>query len=113
MDLLLILLWFLTAIAFLISLIVSSYFVYVRGARPTDIFAKLLFGIIVYSLLTAGTGFYFGMVFFIGAHSDPRGSILDTTGLLFSSALIIIYVTAGWLSCSFIVGHLIAPRRVN
>ena len=113
MDLLLILLWFLTAMGFLISLIASSYFVYVRGVQPTHIVAKFVLGLIVYGLLTSVTGSFFGMVLFIGAHSDPPGSILNTSGLLIGGALIIVYATAGWLACSFIAGHLIVLRRVE
>ena len=98
---------------FLISLIVSSYFVYVRGAQLTHIVAKLVLGLIIYGLLTSVTGSFFGMVLFIGAHSDPPGSILNTSGLLIGGALIIVYATAGWLACSFIAGHLIVPKRIE
>lgn len=111
MDLLLISIWFLIALGVLISLFASSYFVYVRGARPIDVLAKFIFGLIVYGLLTSLLGFLAGMTVFVGTHSNPPGSVLSTGQLLIGGALILVYAVSGWLISSFIVGHLILRDR--
>lgn len=111
MDLVLILIWFLTALGFLCALVSSSYYIFVRGAKFFDIFAKLVAALIVYLLFTIGMGFLAGLTFFIGAHADPPGSILNTRELLIGATLIIAYATIGWLMTSFIVGGLILPNR--
>ena len=110
-DVVLVFAWFGIALVFLALLIASTYFIYVRGARPIDVLAKFLFGFIVYGILTCATGFLAGMVLFIRAHSYPTGSILSTSQLLLGGTLIIVYVICGWLTCSFIVGHLILRNR--
>ena len=107
MDLLLVLIWFLIAMGFLLSLIVSSYFVYVRGVRPVDLLARFVLSFIVYALLTSFTGMYAGMLLFFGAHANPAGAILTTSELLICCIALIFYAVAGWVACSFIVGRLI------
>ena len=111
MDVLLVFAWIVTALAFLLCLIASSYFIHVRGARSIDVLSKFLLGFIVYGTLTYAFGFLAGMVLFIGAHADPPGSILSTGQLLIGVVLIVVYAACGWLTCSFIVGHLILRNR--
>lgn len=110
MDLILIVLWFLTALGFFFSLITSSYFVYVRGGTPFEILAKLIVALIVYGFLTIGTGFLAGLTLFIGANASPRGSILRARELIIGYVLLIVYAAFGRLMCSFIVGRLILPN---
>ena len=110
MDVLLIFAWFLLAIGFPLSLIVSSYYVYVRGTPPYDIFGKLLLSLIIYGALTIPTAFLAGIIVFIGAHSNPFGSVLGIKGFMIGGAIIAVYAAAGWLANSLIVGHLIWPK---
>jgi hypothetical protein len=109
MDLLLIIFWLLTALAFLFALIASVYYIHVRGAKPLDVFAKLLLALIVYCFTTLGTGFLAGMTLFLGGLANRPGSILDTRGLLIGYALLVLYASIGWLICSFIVGKILLP----
>jgi hypothetical protein len=111
MDLFLVATWLLLAVSFLAALVVSSYYVYVRGAKPSDVFAKLLVALIVYAVLTLGTGFLAGMIAFLGAHGKPPGSILGFKEVLIGSVILVVYAASGWLMCSFIVGALILPSR--
>src|SRR5688500_5454331 len=106
-DILLVFAWFATAFGFLILLIASLYFIYVRAARLIDILAKFVLVFIVYGILTYATAFLAGMVLFIGAHANPPGPILSSTQLLIGGALVILYAMCGWLTCSFVIGHLI------
>jgi ethanolamine transporter EutH len=109
MDVLLIFTWFLVALAFFASLIVTSYYVYVRSERPFVIFSKLLVVLIVYGLFTSGSGFLAGLTLFIGAHSNPPGAILSPWEIIFSGIFIFLYAAVGWLMCSFLVGHILLP----
>ena len=109
MDIILVFVWLLVALGFLASLIVSSYYVYVRGERPSVIFSKLFVALIVYGLLTSGTGILAFFTLFIGAHSNPRGGILSTWELIVGGILIVLYAAVGWLMCSFLVGHILLP----
>ncbi|MEO7659074.1 MAG: hypothetical protein ABIV48_05615 [Pyrinomonadaceae bacterium] len=111
MDFLLLLIWVLIAAGYLGALIASWYYVYIRGGRPFDIFAKLIAALIVYGLLTFITGFLVGIVGFIGAHAKPPGSILGTSELLIGAAILIVFAASGWLTCSFISGRLLYPAR--
>jgi len=111
MDLVIILIWMVIAVGRLCAIISSSYYVYVRGVRPFDIFAKLLVALIAYGLLTFGTGFLAGMVLLVGAHS--QGTILGSRELLIGSVILILYAAMSWPMCSFIVGRLILPNRFS
>lgn len=113
MDLILILIWFLTALGSLCSLIASAYYVHVRGAKPFDNFAKFVVALIVYGLFTFATSVLAGLTLFIGAHAKPPGSILGTYELLIGTGLILLYVAIVWLMCSFIVGRLIFPNWLS
>lgn len=113
MDALLIFIWFMIALGFLFSLIASSYFVYVRGAKPIDILSKFILALIVYGFLTFGSGFLAGLTLFMGAHSNPVGSILETKEIILGVILLFVYLAAAWLMCSFIVGSLIRPNWLN
>ena len=110
MDLLLILVWFLLTMGFPLSLIVSSYYVYVRGSRLYDIFGKFLLSLIIYCALTIPTGFLAGLILFIGAHSNPVDAILGTKELLIGTGILVVYLVVAWLANSLIVGHLIWPN---
>lgn len=99
------------ALGFLVALIVSSYFVYVRGGEIVSTIAKLVFALIVYALLTMSSGFVAGLTIFVGAHSEPRGSILGTREIIIGGVFLVFYSVAAWLLCSFIVGHLIRPAK--
>ncbi len=109
MDLILILIWFLLVIGFLSSLIASSYYVYVRGSKPINIVAKFLAGLIVFGFLTLGIGFLAGLTLFLGAHSNPPGSVLSPKELTIAVLLLVVYAACCWLMSSFIVGKLILP----
>lgn len=110
MDVLLIFAWFLLAIGFLLSLIVSSYYVYVRGRRLYDIIGKFVLSLIIYGALTIPIGFLAGLTLFIGAHSKPVGSILGPKELLIGAGILAVYFVAAWLANSLIVGHFIWPK---
>ena len=107
MDLLLILLWFLIAMGLLMSLIASSYFVYVRGVRRIDILARFVLSFIVYGLLTTVTGMYAGLIMELGAHAHPPGPILGTGPVIICSVVLLLYAASGWVMCSFIVGRFV------
>lgn len=113
MDLLLIFIWFLIALGFLFSLIASSYFMYVRGVKPVNILSKFILALIVYGFLTFGTGFLAGLTLFIGAHSNPVGSILGIKEFILGVILLLVYLAVAWLMCSFIVGGLIWPTWIS
>ena len=113
MDIVLLLIWFLIAIGFLLSIISSSYYIYVCGAKGIDIFSKLLVALIAYGSLTAGTGFFAVITMFIRAHDRSPSSILGITEVAVGSTLLLIYATGGWLMCSFIVGRLILPTSTR
>lgn len=113
MDVLLVFIWFLLAVGIPLSFIASSYFVYVRGAQPLNIFSKLILALIVYGFLTFGTGFLAGLVLMLGAHSNPIGSVLGIREFVVGVVLLLVYLAAAWLMCSFIVGHLIWSNLIN
>ena len=110
MDMILILIWFMTAVGYLLSLIVSAYYVSVRGAKTLDVFAKVFVGAIVFGLFTVPIGWVAAIIVFIGAHTVPPGSVLGPRELAIGALILAIYVASEWLVCSFIVGRLILPR---
>lgn len=110
MDMILILVSFTTAIGYLLSLIVSAYYVSVRGAKTLDVFAKVFAGAIVFCLFTVPLGWMAAIIVFIGAHTDPVGSVLGPREQVIGALILVIYAGSGWLMCSFIVGRLILPR---
>ena len=109
MDLILISIWLLMAFVSLISLIGSTYFAYVREAQPFDRAAKLIVALIVYGLLTVGSGFVVGLMVFIGGHTEPKGSVLGYREIIIGGVFLVVHAVVGWLLCSFIVGRLIRP----
>ncbi len=113
MDILLVFIWFLMALGFLLSLIASSYFVYVRGAKTISILSKFILALIVYGFLTFGTGLLAGLTLFIGAHSNPVGHVLGSGEFIVGVILLLVYLAADWLTCSLVVGGLIWPRWIS
>lgn len=71
MDLLLILIWFVIALGICCALIASAYYVYVRGANPLEIFAKLVLALLVYVLFTDRIVFLAGLIL-LPAHMQIR-----------------------------------------
>ncbi len=80
------------------------------GSQTNQYFVQIYSGFDVYGFLTFGIGFLAGITLFIGAHSNPVGSILGTQELICGSILLLMYLAAAWLMCSFIVGSLIWPN---
>lgn len=105
MDLILILSWLITALAVLCGIIGSLYRIYIRDAGLSQIIAKLVLALMSYCLITIPALIYSGFILSLGTHSDPKGSVLNTNGLLIGFGLILVYLLIGWLICSFIVGH--------
>lgn len=109
MDLILILGWFLISFIFLCGLISGAYYAFIRGTPGALLLARVILAGAVYGLLTCGTGFLAGMLLFLGAHSEPKDSILDIREILVGAVILIAFAIAGWLTTSFLVGRLIRP----
>ena len=111
MEMLILIIWFLSAIGIFLGLIATAYVAYVRGDKPLDIAAKLVLGLIVYGLFTVGMATVLGFVVFIGAHTEPVGNALDTKERIIVVLMVVLYSVVGWLMCSLINRGLIIPFR--
>lgn len=107
MELIFMAVWFLVSVGFFLALIVTAYFVHVRGGEGWKILGKLMLSLVGYALLAGGSGFVMGLMLFIRAHSAD--SILGTREIIVGLVFVVLYITVAWLLCSFIVGHFIRP----
>jgi hypothetical protein len=99
METLLIIIWFILGIFNPFAFLVTAYISYLKENKTSRIIASLIFGFVLHILIVAITIPFIVPFGFITAHG---GSSKDWQIPAFFSIIDIIFVAAGWITCSII-----------